>query len=187
MTMRECVSELTSIRDDILEGTPEAQHAKGNPTARRQVELLLDPGLSGEVEQPRGHRAARFGLEAKKPHTDGVITGWGTVEGRTVFVSAHDCRIFGGAPGEAYATRIHKIMDVAIVGGAPQVSLNDGAGSRIQEGVSAFVGGAANVVFRRQIAGAVDPDAMRAQLVKKYKAEPMHPCYAAEQHGNPPT
>ncbi|MEU4090742.1 acyl-CoA carboxylase subunit beta, partial [Streptomyces aureus] len=76
----------------------------------------------------------------KKPYTDGVITGWGTVEGRTVFVYAHDFRIFGGALGEAHATKIHKIMDMAIAAGAPLVSLNDGAGARIQEGVSALAG-----------------------------------------------
>ncbi len=88
----------------------------------------------------RRHRATGFGLEAKRPYTDGVITGWGTVEGRTVFVYAHDFRIFGGALGEAHATKIHKIMDMAISAGAPLVSLNDGAGARIQEGVSALAG-----------------------------------------------
>ncbi|CAM5256678.1 methylmalonyl-CoA carboxyltransferase [Streptomyces canarius] len=110
------------------------------PTARERIELLLDPGSFQEVEQLRRHRASGFGLEAKKPYTDGVITGWGTVEGRTVFVYAHDFRIFGGALGEAHATKIHKIMDMAIAAGAPLVSLNDGAGARIQEGVSALAG-----------------------------------------------
>ncbi|MFC5905569.1 carboxyl transferase domain-containing protein, partial [Streptomyces zhihengii] len=102
--------------------------------------LLLDEGSFREVEQLRRHRASGFGLEAKKPYTDGVVTGWGTVEGRTVFVYAHDFRIFGGALGEAHATKIHKIMDMAISAGAPLVSLNDGAGARIQEGVSALAG-----------------------------------------------
>ncbi|MGW2595708.1 acyl-CoA carboxylase subunit beta, partial [Streptomyces sp. NPDC001515] len=99
-----------------------------------------DEGSFQEVEQLRRHRATGFGLEAKKPYTDGVVTGWGTVEGRTVFVYAHDFRIFGGALGEAHATKIHKIMDMAISAGAPLVSLNDGAGARIQEGVSALAG-----------------------------------------------
>ena len=88
----------------------------------------------------RRHRATGFGLEDKQPHTDGVITGWGTVYGRTVFVYAHDFRIFGGALGEAHAEKIHKIMDMALAAGAPLVSLNDGAGARIQEGVTALAG-----------------------------------------------
>ncbi|MFD8390052.1 carboxyl transferase domain-containing protein, partial [Streptomyces sp. NPDC059680] len=138
------VAELHAIRARAVAGpsekATEAQHAKGKLTARERIELLLDPGSFQEVEQLRRHRAQGFGLEAKKPYTDGVITGWGTVEGRTVFVYAHDFRIFGGALGEAHATKIHKIMDMAIAAGAPLVSLNDGAGARIQEGVSALAG-----------------------------------------------
>ncbi|MEV5796916.1 acyl-CoA carboxylase subunit beta [Streptomyces collinus] len=138
------VAELHGIRAQAVAGpgekATEAQHAKGKLTARERIELLLDPGSFQEVEQLRRHRATGFGLEAKKPYTDGVITGWGTVEGRTVFVYAHDFRIFGGALGEAHATKIHKIMDMAIAAGAPLVSLNDGAGARIQEGVSALAG-----------------------------------------------
>src|SRR5690242_3243287 len=138
------VAELHEIRAQAVAGpsekATEAQHAKGKLTARERIELLLDPGSFQEVEQLRRHRASGFGLEAKKPYTDGVITGWGTVEGRTVFVYAHDFRIFGGALGEAHATKIHKIMDMAIAAGAPLVSLNDGAGARIQEGVSALAG-----------------------------------------------
>src|SRR3954447_13844583 len=138
------VAELHGIRAAALAGpsekATEAQHAKGKLTARERIELLLDAGSFQEVEQLRRHRATGFGLEAKKPYTDGVITGWGTVEGRTVFVYAHDFRIFGGALGEAHATKIHKIMDMAIAAGAPLVSLNDGAGARIQEGVSALAG-----------------------------------------------
>jgi acetyl-CoA carboxylase carboxyltransferase component len=138
------VAELRTVRAEALAGpgekATEAQHAKGKLTARERIELLLDPGSFQEVEQLRRHRATGFGLEAKKPYTDGVVTGWGTVEGRTVFVYAHDFRIFGGALGEAHATKIHKIMDMAIAAGAPLVSLNDGAGARIQEGVSALAG-----------------------------------------------
>ncbi|WP_405872859.1 acyl-CoA carboxylase subunit beta [Streptomyces sp. NBC_00005] len=137
-------AELHEIRVQALAGpserATEAQHAKGKLTGRERIELLLDAGSFREVEQLRRHRAVGFGLEAKKPYTDGVITGWGTVEGRTVFVYAHDFRIFGGALGEAHATKIHKIMDMAIAAGAPLVSLNDGAGARIQEGVSALAG-----------------------------------------------
>ncbi|MEV5605214.1 acyl-CoA carboxylase subunit beta [Streptomyces sp. NPDC052299] len=143
MSMHERIGELTRIRQEAVEGAPsatEAQHAKGKLTARERIELLFDPGSFHEVEQLRRHRATGFGLEAKRPYTDGVVTGWGTVEGRTVFVYAHDFRIFGGALGEAHATKIHKIMDMAISAGAPLVSLNDGAGARIQEGVSALAG-----------------------------------------------
>jgi acetyl-CoA carboxylase carboxyltransferase component len=138
------VAELHAIREEVRRGpsekATEAQKAKGKLTARERIDLLLDEGSFREVEPLRRHRATGFGLEAKRPYTDGVITGWGTVHGRTVFVYAHDFRIFGGALGEAHATKIHKIMDMAISAGAPLVSLNDGAGARIQEGVSALAG-----------------------------------------------
>jgi acetyl-CoA carboxylase carboxyltransferase component len=136
--------ELAERKDIARDGqdpkATERQHAKGKLTAHERIELLLDKGSFQEVEQLRRHRATGFGLEAKKPYGDGVITGWGTVEGRTVFVYAHDFRVFGGALGEAHACKIHKIMDMAIAAGAPLVSLNDGAGARIQEGVSALAG-----------------------------------------------
>ncbi|MGW7272415.1 acyl-CoA carboxylase subunit beta [Streptomyces sp. NPDC054864] len=143
MTLAHRVEELARIRDKALTGVPratEAQHAKGKLTARERLALLFDEGSFHEVEQLRRHRATGFGLEAKRPYTDGVVTGWGTVEGRTVFAFAHDFRIFGGALGEAHAMKIHKIMDLALAAGAPLVSLNDGAGARIQEGVSALAG-----------------------------------------------
>ncbi len=112
------VAALREVRARAVAGPSEratrAQHAKGKLTARERIELLLDPGSFREVEQLRRHRARGFGLEAKKPHTDGVVTGWGTVEGRTVFVYANDFRIFGGALGEAHATKIHKLMDMAL-------------------------------------------------------------------------
>ncbi|MET7855121.1 carboxyl transferase domain-containing protein, partial [Streptomyces avermitilis] len=142
--MRFQVAELAEIRERVHAGPGEkataAQKAKGKLTARERIGLLLDEGSFHEVEPLRRHRATGFGLEAKRPYTDGVVTGWGTVQGRTVFVYAHDFRIFGGALGEAHATKIHKIMDMAISAGAPLVSLNDGAGARIQEGVSALAG-----------------------------------------------
>ncbi|MEW2635796.1 acyl-CoA carboxylase subunit beta [Streptomyces sp. NPDC048389] len=139
----ERIEELGLIKQAARHGDPlatERQHAKGKLTAHERIELLLDPGSFNEVETLRRHRATGFGLEHKRPYTDGVITGWGTVHGRTVFVYAHDFRIFGGALGEAHAQKIHKIMDMAMAAGAPLVSLNDGAGARIQEGVSALAG-----------------------------------------------
>jgi acetyl-CoA carboxylase carboxyltransferase component len=139
----ERLEELGLIKQAARHGDPlatERQHAKGKLTAHERIELLLDEGSFTEVETLRRHRATGFGLEKKRPYTDGVVTGWGTVHGRTVFVYAHDFRIFGGALGEAHAQKIHKIMDMAMAAGAPLVSLNDGAGARIQEGVSALAG-----------------------------------------------
>ncbi|MFC7331457.1 acyl-CoA carboxylase subunit beta [Marinactinospora rubrisoli] len=142
--MLERTVELQELKDGVLDGPGERataqQHARGKLTARERIDLLLDPGSFVEVEGLRRHRATGFGLEARRPHTDGVITGWGTVDGRTVFVYAHDFRIFGGALGEAHAAKIHKIMDMAESAGAPLISLNDGAGARIQEGVTALAG-----------------------------------------------
>jgi acetyl-CoA carboxylase carboxyltransferase component len=137
-------AELGLLRARVLAGpseqATEAQHAKGKLTARERIALLLDEGTFTEVEGLRRHRATGFGLELKRPHTDGVVTGWGLVEGRQVFVFAHDFRIFGGALGEAHAEKIQKIMDMASATGCPVVGLCDGAGARIQEGVTALTG-----------------------------------------------
>ncbi|MFR9798094.1 acyl-CoA carboxylase subunit beta [Streptomyces sp. MS06] len=138
------VADLVELREEVVCGpstrATEAQHAKGKLTARERIDLLFDKGTFTEVEGLRRHRATGFGMEAKRPHSDGVITGWGLVDGREVFVYAHDFRIFGGALGEAHATKIHKIMDMAAAVGAPLVGLCDGAGARIQEGVTALAG-----------------------------------------------
>ncbi|ORT56564.1 acyl-CoA carboxylase subunit beta [Streptomyces sp. CB03238] len=152
--LRRASAELLRLKEEVGRGPdPEAtrrQHAKGKLTARERLELLFDEGTFTEIEPLRRHRASGFGLEAKKPHGDGVVIGWGTVHGRTVFAYAHDFRVFGGALGEAHAAKIHKIMDLAEAGGAPLVSLNDGAGARIQEGVSALAGYGG--IFRRNVA-----------------------------------
>ncbi|WP_377269998.1 acyl-CoA carboxylase subunit beta [Peterkaempfera sp. SMS 1(5)a] len=140
----ERAAELAELRAEVLRGpgerATEAQHAKGKLTARERLDLLFDPGTFTEVEGLRRHRATGFGLEHKRPHTDGVVTGWGLVDGRQVFVYAHDFRIFGGALGEAHAQKIQKIMDMAAATGCPIVGLCDGAGARIQEGVTALAG-----------------------------------------------
>ncbi len=142
--MADRVAELAELREQILEGpsakATEAQKSKGKLTARERLELLFDKGTFSETEAFRRHRATGFGLEARKPYTDGVVTGWGEVDGRTVFAYAHDFRIFGGALGEAHAQKIHKLMDLAETAGAPIVGLCDGAGARIQEGVTALAG-----------------------------------------------
>ncbi|MBT2510622.1 acyl-CoA carboxylase subunit beta [Streptomyces sp. ISL-98] len=150
-TLRSRTAELHAVQHDAKSGpdprATERQHAKGKFTARERLALLFDAGSFTEVESLRRHRATGFGLEHKRPHTDGVVTGWGTVDGRTVFAYAHDFRIFGGALGEAHAEKIHKLMDLAESAGAPLVSLNDGAGARIQEGVTALAGYGG--IFRR--------------------------------------
>ncbi|MFI6933295.1 acyl-CoA carboxylase subunit beta [Streptomyces sp. NPDC050287] len=149
--MRDSVALLHATRLDAERGPgsrgTEQQHARGKLTARERLDLLFDAGSFHEVERLRRHRATGFGLEHRKPYTDGVVTGWGTVHGRTVFAYAHDFRIFGGSLGEAHADKIHKVMDMALSAGAPLVSLNDGAGARIQEGVSALAGYGG--IFRR--------------------------------------
>ncbi|MFJ7773251.1 acyl-CoA carboxylase subunit beta [Streptomyces sp. NPDC097107] len=143
-TLRERTAELAGLRERIRHGpSPEAtaaQHAKGKLTAHERLQLLFDKETFTEIEPWRRHRASGFGLEARRPHTDGVITGWGLVDGRRVFAYAHDFRVFGGALGEAHAQKIHKIMDLAEAAGAPLVGLCDGAGARIQEGVTALAG-----------------------------------------------
>ncbi|WP_404954892.1 acyl-CoA carboxylase subunit beta [Streptomyces sp. 147326] len=148
------VAELGAIKESAELGpsprASEAQHARGKLTVRERLDLLFDPGTFREIEQLRRHRATGFGLEDRRPHTDGVVTGWGKVGGRRVFVYAHDFRIFGGSLGEAHAQKIHKVMDLALAAGAPLVSLSDGAGARIQEGVTALAGYGG--IFRRNVA-----------------------------------
>src|SRR5690606_8880165 len=110
------------------------QHEKGKLLARERIELLLDPGSFNELDMLARHRAHGSGIE-DRPYTDGVITGWGTIDGRQVFVFSQDFTVFGGALGEVFAEKIHKVMDLALKVGAPLIGLNDGAGARIQEGV----------------------------------------------------
>jgi methylmalonyl-CoA decarboxylase subunit alpha len=148
------LAELLSAREQARQGPSAratAQHrAKGKLTVRERLALLFDEGTFREIELFRRHRATGFGLEDQRPPTDGVVTGWGEVLGRKVFAYAHDFRIFGGSLGEAHAEKIHKIMDLATSAGAPLVSLCDGAGARIQEGVTALAGYGG--IFRRNVA-----------------------------------
>jgi len=112
----------------------ERQHAKGKLLARERIDVLVDAGSFQELDLLARHRAHAAGLE-ERPYTDGVITGWGTIDGRKVFVFSQDFTVFGGALGEVFAEKIHKLMDMALRVGAPVIGLNDGAGARIQEGV----------------------------------------------------
>ena len=110
------------------------QHENGKLLARERINLLLDEGSFHELDLLARHRAHAAGLE-EHPYTDGVITGWGTIDGRKIFVFSQDFTVFGGALGEVFAEKIHKLMDLALKVGAPLIGLNDGAGARIQEGV----------------------------------------------------
>jgi acetyl-CoA carboxylase carboxyltransferase component len=133
------LEELAILREEALHaGSPaavERQHQRGKLTARERIDLLLDPGTFVELDMLARHRAHGFGIENTRPLTDGVVTGWGSVDGRKVFVFSQDFTVFGGALGEVFAEKIHKVMDLAESVGAPMIGLNDGAGARIQEGV----------------------------------------------------
>ena len=132
------LQDLQSRKDQAYNaGSPrsvERQHEKGKLLARERLAILLDPDSFHELDLLARHRAHSAGLE-EHPYTDGVITGWGTIDGRKVFVFSQDFTVFGGALGEVFAEKIHKLMDLALKVGAPLIGLNDGAGARIQEGV----------------------------------------------------
>jgi propionyl-CoA carboxylase beta chain len=125
----------------------EKQHAKGKKTARERVELLLDPGSFTELDEFARHRATSFGLEDRRPYGDGVVTGFGTVDGRPVCVFSQDVTIFGGSLGEVYGEKIVKILEFALKTGCPLIGLNEGGGARIQEGVVSL--GLYGEIFRR--------------------------------------
>ncbi|MGK5631743.1 acyl-CoA carboxylase subunit beta [Streptomyces sp. URMC 123] len=125
----------------------EKQHAKGKLTARERVDLLLDEGSFVELDEFARHRSTNFGIERNRPYGDGVVTGYGTVDGRPVCVFSQDFTIFGGALGEVYGEKIVKVMDFALKTGCPIIGINDGGGARIQEGVVAL--GLFAEIFRR--------------------------------------
>jgi acetyl-CoA carboxylase carboxyltransferase component len=136
--MQDKIEDLRQRKEQAINaGSPrsvERHVAKGKMLARERIDYLLDPGSFQELDMLARHRAHAAGLE-ERPYTDGVITGWGTIEGRKVFVFSQDFTVFGGALGEVFAEKIHKMMDLALKVGAPVIGLNDGAGARIQEGV----------------------------------------------------
>ncbi len=132
------------------------QHKEGKLTARERLDLLLDPGSFTELDKFVTHRATDFGMADKKIPGDGVITGYGTIEGRKVFVFAQDFTVFGGSLSGAYAQKICKVMDLATRVGAPIVGLNDSGGARIQEGVESLAG-YADIFLRNTLASGVVP------------------------------
>lgn len=154
------IKELEELNEQALLGGGEAriesQHSKGKLTARERIDLLLDKGSFQEIGKFVMHRSSDFGLDKQKVLGDGVVTGYGTVDGRLVYVYSQDFTVFGGSLSETHAEKIVKIMDMAMKNGAPIVGLNDSGGARIQEGVVSL-GGYADIFYRNTRASGVIP------------------------------
>jgi acetyl-CoA carboxylase carboxyltransferase component len=153
VSTEERIERLRRLRDEAehagSQRAVDRQHEQGKLTARERIELLLDKGSFHEVDMFVRHRASAFGSDNNRPAGDAVVTGWGTVDGRTVFVFAEDFTVFGGSLGEVVAEKITKIMDMAAETGAPLVALKDSGGARIQEGVASLDG--YGRIFRRNV------------------------------------
>ncbi|MDJ0638709.1 MAG: acyl-CoA carboxylase subunit beta [Paracoccaceae bacterium] len=151
--MSDILAELEARRAAARAGGGEkriaAQHAKGKLTARERIELLMDEGSFEEFDMFVKHRTTDFGMGENRPDGDGVVTGWGTINGRMAYVFSQDFTVFGGSLSETHAQKICKIMDMAMQNGAPVIGLNDSGGARIQEGVASLAGYAD--VFQRNI------------------------------------
>ena len=151
LAQRRAESELGGGADRL-----KAQHAKGKLSARERLEVLLDEGSFVELDRFVTHRSSDFGLDKQKPYGDGVVTGYGKVHGRLVYVFSQDFTVFGGSLSEAHAGKICKVMDLAVQNGAPVIGLNDSGGARIQEGVVSL-GGYADIFLRNTMASGVVP------------------------------
>ncbi len=153
-------AHLDELNARALEGGGKAriakQHEAGKLTARERIDFLLDPGTFVELDRFVTHRCVDFGMEEQKVLGDGVVTGWGLVDGRKVFVFAQDFTVFGGSLSSAYASKICKVMDLATKTGAPVIGLNDSGGARIQEGVESLAG-YADIFLRNTLASGVVP------------------------------
>jgi propionyl-CoA carboxylase beta chain len=158
--MKDIIEKLEQRRDNAKLGGGEkrieAQHKRGKLTARERIELLLDKGSFEEFDMFVEHRSNEFGMEKQKIPGDGVVTGWGTVNGRTVFLFSKDFTVFGGSLSETHAQKIVKVQDMALKARAPIIGLFDAGGARIQEGVAAL-GGYGEVFKRNVIASGVIP------------------------------
>ncbi|WP_312529112.1 acyl-CoA carboxylase subunit beta [Paracoccus sp. (in: a-proteobacteria)] len=158
--MKDILDELNQRRREARLGGGQrridAQHARGKLTARERLELLLDEGSFEEFDMFVRHRSTDFGMESDRPYGDGVVTGWGTINGRMVYVYSQDFTVFGGSLSETHAKKICKIMDMAMQNGAPVIGLNDSGGARIQEGVASLAG-YADVFQRNVLASGVVP------------------------------
>jgi len=159
-TIGELCEELLSRRETTESGggekSIEKQHAKGKLTARERIDKLMDPGSFVEIDAFVEHRCVNFGMEKKVYPGDGVVTGYGTVDGRMVYVFSQDFTVMGGSLGEMHAKKICKVMDLAMTNGAPVVGLNDSGGARIQEAVDSL-SGYGNIFLRNTIASGVVP------------------------------
>ena len=144
MSTDERIKELRRRREEAVQPVNQRavdrQHDQGKLTARERIELLLDKGSFQELDLFSRHQARGFGIEDRRPAGDAVVTGWGTVDGRTVFIFAEDFTVFGGSLGEVVADKITKVMDLAMENGAPLIGLKDSGGARIQEGVLSLHG-----------------------------------------------
>jgi propionyl-CoA carboxylase beta chain len=153
VTMKDILIQLEARRSEARLGGGQkridAQHGRGKLTARERIDLLLDEGSFEEFDMFVTHRCTDFGMSAEKPAGDGVITGWGTINGRLVYVFSQDFTVFGGSLSETHASKICKVQDMAIQNGAPLIGINDSGGARIQEGVASLAGYAD--VFQRNI------------------------------------
>ena len=151
--MNDILTELENRRAEARLGGGkkriDAQHAKGKLTARERVEILLDEGSFEEFDMFVVHRCEDFGMADQRPAGDGVVTGWGTINGRMIYVFSQDFTVFGGSLSETHARKICKIMDMAMQNGAPVIGINDSGGARIQEGVASLAGYAE--VFQRNV------------------------------------
>ena len=160
MGLKENLAELERLTAAALEGGGksriERQHAEGKLTARERVEHLLDPGSFVETDRFKTHRCADFGMQEKKFAGDGVVTGYGTIDGRQVFVFSQDFTVFGGSLSGAFAEKVCKVMDLAMKTGSPVIGLNDSGGARIQEGVESLAG-YADIFTRNVLASGVIP------------------------------
>src|SRR5213596_797841 len=160
MSMREKLELLQQKRSESEQGGGsdriETQHQKGKMTARERLDVLLDPGSFVELDRFVTHRTTDFGLADQRVLGDGVVTGYGRIDGRLVYVFAQDFTVFGGSLSEAHAEKICKVMDLALKNGAPVIGLNDSGGARIQEGV-ASLGGYADIFLRNTLASGVVP------------------------------
>jgi len=160
VSTRDKLRRLQELREKTLEGGGaeriQRQHERGKLSARERLDVLLDPGSFVELDRFVEHRSNDFGLDRQRIPGDGVVTGYGKVDGRTVYVFSQDFTVFGGSLSEAHAEKICKIVDLAIRNGGPVIGLNDSGGARIQEGV-ASLGGYAELFWRNTMASGVVP------------------------------
>jgi len=160
MNTLSAIEQLKSFKEQAYRGGGEkrieAQHARGKMTARERIEALLDKGSFREIDTFVTHRTTDFNMDQAKFLSDSVVTGWGTIEGRTVYVFSQDFTVYGGSLGEVHSEKICKIMDMAMKNGAPVIGLNDSGGARIQEGVVSL-GAYAEVFLRNTLASGVIP------------------------------